>query len=164
MKNFLKNLDKVENTILIILLCIQVVIVFVATFGRYTTWYRLTWAEELSRYSMVWMVFLGAIIATKTGGHFAVTAFDNVMPKPLYRIFLIARMVCVVAFCFFTTYYGYQLVLRQMKLHQVSPSLSLPMWLMYLAMPIGLVFMAIRYVMHTIDIMKGIGKDEEVQL
>lgn len=157
-------IEKVENTIMIVLLALQLIIVLTFTFARYTQTFRMPWGEEFSRYCMIWMVYIGVIIGAKSGAHFAVTAFDSIMPKWLHKIFVIIRIICVDAFCLFATYQATILMKKQMSTGQVSPALQWPMWTLYLAVPFGLFFMSIRYTIHNIKLMRGTAIDEEVQL
>ena len=164
MKKFLEKLDKAEEIILIVLLLIQVFLVFFYSFGRYTQLYWIPWGEEFSRYCMVWMAMIGMIVGAKSGAHFAVTAFDKIMPKWLYRAFVILRIILVDAACLFASYWGVKVVQNQMEIAQVSPALQMPIWIMYAAIPFGLFFTAVRYTQHNINNIKGQSSDEEVQL
>src|SRR5262249_14436629 len=48
--------------------------------ARYVFGAPIPWAEELSRYSFVWLVFLGAAVCSKHGRHVAIDALVNAMP------------------------------------------------------------------------------------
>ncbi|MCC8193926.1 MAG: TRAP transporter small permease [Deltaproteobacteria bacterium] len=41
------------------------------------------WAEELARYSMVWIVFLGSTVAVYSGSHTSIGVFVNLLPVRL---------------------------------------------------------------------------------
>lgn len=164
MKKFLQKLDSVENVILIILLALQVVTVFSFTVARYTALWRMPWGEEFSRYCMIWMAMLGMVIGAKNGAHFAVTAFDSMMPKWLYKIFIVIRIVLVDVITFFSAYQGVRVVIDNFNKGQLTPALQWPMYLMYCAIPFGLFFTGIRYTAHNIQNLRGMSTDEEVQL
>lgn len=55
-----------------IALVLMVSFVFLNAFLRYVFRSGLTWSEEGARYLFVWVVFLGAIVATQERGHLAV--------------------------------------------------------------------------------------------
>ena len=164
MKKIVEKIDKVENVILTILIGLQVLTVFSFTVARYTQLWRMPWGEEFSRYCMIWMAMIGMIVATKTGGHFAVTAFDSMMPKWLYRFFICLRVALVDVICVFSAYKGVQVVIDNFNKGQLTPALQWPMWIMYSAVPFGLFFSAIRYTAHNMDNIRGKSSDEEVQL
>ena len=58
MKKIIDFLDNFEEKIITIILPLMVIVVFMATFFRYTGLANFPWAEELSRYLMIWIVFL----------------------------------------------------------------------------------------------------------
>jgi len=164
LKKFVEKLDKIENIFLIVMISLQVITVFSFTVARYTQLWRMPWGEEFSRYCMIWMAMIGMIVATKTGGHFAVTAFDSKMPKGVYRFFICLRVLLVDFICVFSAYKGVLVVIDNMGKGQLTPALQWPMWVMYSAVPIGLFFSAIRYTAHNLDNIRGKSSDEEVQL
>ena len=53
-------------------------IVIVNIFSRYFLNYAISWAEEISRYLMVWMVMLGAAMGVRLGTHFRMEMIENV--------------------------------------------------------------------------------------
>lgn len=55
----------------------MVTIVFMNALLRYVFRSGLTWSEEAARYLFVWVVFLGAIVATQERGHLAVDLFTS---------------------------------------------------------------------------------------
>lgn len=55
----------------------MVMIVFLNALLRYAFRSGLTWSEEAARYLFVWVVFLGAIVATQERGHLAVDLFTS---------------------------------------------------------------------------------------
>ena len=78
--------DHLEEYLLILLFPILVIVVFVATGMRYLTVHSLPWSEELARYTMVWMAYLGASLGIKRNAHLGVAVVVNALPdrlKPL---------------------------------------------------------------------------------
>ena len=67
----------------------------------------------------------------------------------------------VIAFNLVASYFGIMIVQKQMAGGQITPSLNWPMWIIYLAIPIGLVLMAVSYAYFTLK--KVTAKDEEVE-
>jgi len=39
------------------------------------------WAEELASFAFVWLLYFGAIVATKKNGHFRITAQFQLLPE-----------------------------------------------------------------------------------
>lgn len=152
---FTKKIDQFEDMVLITLLVIMLAIIFIATVARFTNLFVITWAEELARYCMIWIVFIGISVAARHGEHFAVEALDLFLPKKVLDAISVVKTIFVVAFNFFAAYWGMVIVNKQMMGGQVSPSLRVPIWSMYLIIPIGLALMGIRSGVYTYEKIKN---------
>ena len=59
-------------------------IVFLQFFTRYVLNDSLSWTEEIARYGLMWIVFIGGAMVTRRNTHIAVELLSNVMkPGPL---------------------------------------------------------------------------------
>lgn len=67
MKKILDGFAKVVEVACVIIMCIMVVVVFLATAGRYTGLFSIPWSEECSRYCMMAIVYLGLMLASRNG-------------------------------------------------------------------------------------------------
>jgi TRAP-type C4-dicarboxylate transport system permease small subunit len=56
-------------------------VIAASVFWRYALNDALSWAEEVSKYLMIWMVFTGAPIALRQGSHVAIEIFPNALPE-----------------------------------------------------------------------------------
>ncbi|MDR0440036.1 MAG: TRAP transporter small permease [Candidatus Accumulibacter sp.] len=63
---------------------VMTVVLFVQTMAR-TVGISFFWAEELARYSMVWIVFLGSTVAVYQGSHTNIGVFIGILPPPARR-------------------------------------------------------------------------------
>lgn len=149
MKKFFEGLKKVEETLLVILMIVMCVVIFVATVARFTNLFVITWAEELARYCMIWVIFLGIGVAAMNGEHFCVEALEMFCSRKVLKIISVINAVLVFAFSIFASYYGITILQNQIASGQVTPSLRWPMWFMYLSIPLGLIVMAVCYAYHT---------------
>ena len=123
-------------------------IVFTNTVGRYTGLLSLPWAEEAARYLMIWMVFLGIAVAAKKNSHFAVEVLFLITPKVIHKFARMFILVMVVFFNLVVSGLAVKFVMNLHKMGQVSPSLAIPMWIMYSAIPLGCFLMAVRSIQY----------------
>lgn len=144
-----------EEALIAILLPLMVVTIFVGTFGRYTGLFLLPWAEELARYLMIWVVFLGIGAGAKKNTHFVVEVLQLLLPKKFHKFLRIFTTVFVVFFMCVLIYCSYQLINRVMAMGQISPSLGIPIWSVYIAIPIGCALMAIRTIQYCLKEIAG---------
>ena len=157
--NFLKWLndmsDKLEKIFLAGTIIFTSLLLFVNVVMRYVFMMPIYWAEELVRYLMVWLVFIGASQVTSWGGHIAVDILPRFLSKRGNLILAFAvNMVCI-AFCAVLAYYSLEQMLRVKAAHQVSPAMELPMWLAYAAIPAGTILMLIRYIQQFVLRIQG---------
>ena len=80
-----------------ILLCGAIaVIVAAGVFFRYVLNDSLSWAEELSKFCMLWLVFVGSPIALRIGNHIAIEILPSALPvriAALLRAFVMAIVI-----------------------------------------------------------------------
>ena len=137
-------LDNIEEYILLVLFPLMVIVVFVATCVRYLTVMSLPWAEEVARYSMVWIAYIGASLGIKRNAHLGVEAVLLLLPQGTRKYFDYLRYLIIILFNVLIAYYTFQIIQSQISTEQVSPSLRIPMWFAYGAVPVGAVLMAWR--------------------
>ncbi|MEO5882723.1 MAG: TRAP transporter small permease [Caldimonas sp.] len=147
-RSFLATLDRglgwSEWTFIGGTLAFTAALLFVNVVMRYCFASPINWAEELTLYLMVWIVFVGGSVAVRTRGHIAIDVLPLVL-SPLNRHRL-AAAVAALALVFFAVFFWYSLqhVLRVRSINQLTPVMQAPMWLTYLAMPVGSFLMGLR--------------------
>jgi TRAP-type transport system small permease protein len=67
--------------LLIMLLGAMAVIIFSNVMLRYASGSSIVWAEEVARYCMIWLTFLGAGPVLRMGGHIAIENLQDAVPK-----------------------------------------------------------------------------------
>ena len=96
MKKIDKILDYFETGSFIVLLSVMTIVVFLQVIYRYILHASLSWSEEVSRYCMIYTVFIGVGAGLKAGTHTGVDALVMVLPKKLKEIvILIERIICL---------------------------------------------------------------------
>jgi C4-dicarboxylate transporter, DctQ subunit len=119
-------------------------LLFVNVVLRYIFLAPISWAEEMSLYLMVWIVFVGASVAVRTRGHIAVDLLPLVLsPLGRHRLAIVIGVLVLIFLAAFF-YYSGQHTLRVRASGQVTPVMLAPMWLTYLALPVGSALMFVR--------------------
>lgn len=157
-RRFLGNF---EESAITVLLPLMVVTIFVATFGRYSGWFLLPWAEELARYLMIWVVFLGIGAGAKRNSHFVVEVLQILLPESCHKFLRVFTTLFVTFFMGVLIYCSFQLINRVMSMGQVSPSLHIPIWTVYIAIPIGCLLMAFRTIQYCVKDLAGAAKEPD---
>lgn len=106
---------------------------------------NLVWAQELTIILFVWMAKFGAAYGVRTGIHVGIDVVINRL-EPRNRSFFI--MFGLLSGAFFTgviASLGARFVWHMAHASAISPDLELPMWLVYLAIPLGSSLMCFRF-------------------
>jgi C4-dicarboxylate transporter, DctQ subunit len=159
MNKILKKLDNIEENLIAIILPLMCIVVFMATFFRYTKLLVIPWGEELSRYMMIWIIFLGIGTATRRNAHFAVGAFVDILPKTLQKYIAVLRTLIVIGFSVVIVVLSLKIMMAQMNMGQTSPALRIPMWTAYAAIPVGCALMIIRSIQSSVEEFLAKGKE-----
>jgi TRAP-type C4-dicarboxylate transport system permease small subunit len=117
-------------------------VTFAQVFFRFVIVHSLPWSEEFSRYSLVWVSFLGASIALKRGLHIGVQAFVTKLSQEGRRLIYLITLVMITFFLIVVITKGFQMASFNMR--QSSPAMRIPMGFPYLAVPIGSLIMVIH--------------------
>ncbi|MFT4192181.1 MAG: TRAP transporter small permease [Comamonas sp.] len=150
---FEQGLVQANRWLLILMLGAMACIIFANVVLRYLTNDSLVWAEEVGRYLMIWVTFLGAGLVLRFGGHVAIEDLQNRLPRRA-GIALRAALVALLMI-FFAAMAWWGLEYMDFMQYQTTPVLGLSYWWIYLASPIGfgllmlhLAFVARRYVLE----------------
>lgn len=142
MKNLLDNFE--EYALLILFPC-MVTVVFIATLARYLNLFPMFWGEELARYIMVFMAYIGAGLGMKRGAHVGVSFLvDRFRNRKVRFVLDLFRLGVILFFCVLILTYFNQIIRAQISMGQTSPALFLPMWVPYSAVPLGMVLVGLR--------------------
>ena len=143
LKKFLNN---IEEYIVIPLVAVMVVVVILQVIFRYVIKGSLPWSEELARYLMVWITFVGASIGVKKGAHVGIEALVIALPKKVQTIAKYLGIIISIIFCIVVLSASIGILKRQIAGHQISPAMRIPMWWAYAAIPTGVFLMTVRFI------------------
>lgn len=155
MNKFKDFIDNFEERVITILLPLMVIVVFFSTFLRFTGITTISWGDELARYLMIWLIFLGIGQGAKNNKHFTVDVIVNLFPKSVNKALFVFRTAIIVAFLGIIIYLSSSLISSIASMGQTSPALQWPMWLIYSAIPVGSILMIIRSIQYTVKYLKG---------
>ena len=141
-----KFLNNIEEFIIVPLVAVMIAVVILQVIFRFILKGSLSWSEELARYLMVWVTFVGASIGVKRGAHIGVEALVIVLPKKTQIIIKYLGIILVVVFCIVVFSASLGILRNQIVNRQVSPAMRIPMWWAYAAIPVGTFFMGIRFI------------------
>ncbi|CAM3409749.1 TRAP transporter small permease [Halomonas lysinitropha] len=98
------------------------------------------WTEEVARFLLVWITFLGATLAFRRGRHIAVTFVVDALPGRPRRLARIAALLVALGFLAALVAIGWEYM--QVQSFQKSASLRISMTWIYLVIPLSAAIMA----------------------
>ena len=143
-------INKSVSHCIAIMFSIMTAVIFVQVVCRYVLQDSLSWSDELARYLFIWLTFLGAGVAFYEDTHIKVTYFIDMIRSAKLRaaIYITADLLCLCLLWVFVKD-GFVVASRVLNLGQVSASMGfLPVGLVYFAVPIGSLFMALNVIQH----------------
>jgi len=130
-----KWLDRLVSLAVIVLLSCMVVTTSAGVFWRYGLNSALSWSEELARFLLVWVSFLGAALATYRGSHIGISILSDRLP-PWAQLWL-SHIVDIMIIMFMASVLIGGIRIVPFIHVRVSPTLHVHMSIPYLVMPIS---------------------------
>jgi len=122
-----------------------VAVAFTNVVARYAFDASLVWATEMTIFLFLWSAFFGAAYCFKKDAHIAVTIVLDIMPSKIAKIMLLISHTITFIFLLAVAYYGYEYLLLVDEIDERSIDLwDMPMWIIYLVIPISFAFAAYR--------------------
>jgi C4-dicarboxylate transporter DctQ subunit len=153
----MKVLDYLEEWLIATFMAAATVIIFVAVVHRYASglaipglqdWLigiNMSWAQELCIYLFVWMAKFGAAYGVRTGIHVGVDVLINRLNEKVRGRFILFGLLAGALFTSIIGSMGANFVWHLSQTEQVSPDLELPVWIVYMAIPLGSFLMCFRF-------------------
>jgi C4-dicarboxylate transporter DctM subunit len=105
----------------------------------------ISWAQELCIYMFIWMAKFGAAYGVRTGIHVGVDLLVNMLDAGDRRRVILFAIACGAFFTGTIAMFGLAFVGEMFKTGQQSNDLEAPMWIVYLAIPLGSGLMCYRF-------------------
>jgi len=125
---------RVNRAAIVVMLAAMALMVFANVVLRFTTDHSILWVEEVSRYLMIWLTFVGAGPVLRYGGHIGIDTLQERFPAgaPYIR-----GAIFVLMFGFFAFMVGIGARYAMLTWGQTTPVLQIPVGAVSLAVPIG---------------------------
>lgn len=148
-------LDRLEEGVIITFMGLATLVIFFAVVHRYTSgipwlWQytrhlSTSWTQELCIYLFIWMAKFGAAYGVRTGIHVGVDVLVRNLQPARQKFFVVLSLSCGALFTAIIALLGGKFVSFIYTTGQISPDLEMPMWIIYLAIPLGSSLMCYRF-------------------
>lgn len=103
------------------------------------------WIDEISRYLVIWGTLIGAVVALRDERHIQVEILYSVLPEKLKPVMDLVANALGLVFSSLFLVYGIQMVENRLQTQQLSIDVGIPLWLVYLIIPISGLMMSVRF-------------------
>jgi C4-dicarboxylate transporter DctQ subunit len=153
----MKLLDHLEEYLIAFLMAMATIITFVAVLHRYLSGFDIpvvqdaliklntSWAQELTIYLFVWMAKFGAAYGVRSGIHVGVDVLVNRLSDKNKKLFVLISLGAGALFTGIIGTLGANFVYGMAQTDQTSADMEIPMWWVYLAIPLGSYLMSFRF-------------------
>lgn len=147
-----------------VLMLVSSLMIFLQVILRYVFSYSIIWVEEFARYSIVWFVFLGASLAVREGKHASVDVLIRLLPPRAQKFFDVLDILISILFALVIAWFGFRMVVRIQQIGNITPALRIPMYIPYLAIPIGALMMTWRFLEKLVERIKAPAHEQEREI
>ncbi|WP_313238351.1 TRAP transporter small permease [Sporosarcina ureae] len=145
---------KMEEWLLIISTLFIVALVFLQVLSRYVFNISVGWSAELARYLLIWITWISMSYTIRKNDHIKITLLVDRLPVNVQKVVQVIVILLWSVFAIVMAIVGTQVVQTLKLMGQKTSTLGLPMWVVYLIIPIGGMLMLIRLVQRLYFIFK----------
>lgn len=128
--------------------------VFAAVILREVFTLPYPWLSGVARFLMIWSVFLGAAMLARSREHITIGIFYEMMPRRMRKLADLVVAAIGIALVSYFSYLSIGFTVTAYQQGQTDISAYLPVWIGYLAMPLGLALVACGYLFSLRDLLR----------
>nr|WP_205601014.1 TRAP transporter small permease [Halomonas socia] len=140
-------ISKIEAMILAVGVILMAINTVANVIGRFVFGESLHFSEEINRILIVMITFAGIGYAARHGRHIRMSAIYDALPTGGRRWLMIFICLFTALVMFTLCYYSIGYIQTTYSRGRVLPSLSIPVWIMYLWVPVGFTITGIQYLL-----------------
>ena len=115
--------------------------------GRAVFHHSFYFAEEVGSILMVLITFIGIGYAARQGRHIRMSAIIDQLSRPAQKAIRLVVTFTTGLAMFLLAYYSVGYIAVVARLGSVTPALQIPVWLIYLWIPVGFIVTGIQYLL-----------------
>lgn len=159
MKGLLRILDRIEGAlaaVAIVLLVVVTLSVCLEVVMRYGFNAPLVWVVETGEYALLYITFLGTAWALRNGGHVRVDIILGLFSQRMRRVFGVISSGLGIVISLVLTIWGVVVTWDKFASSAYKPTVvEFPTWIVVIIIPIGSLFLGIRFLRNLVEYAKG---------
>ena len=154
-EEFLDFINSIVRIFCIVAMACMTIIVIMQVFSRFTPGVKgLTWSEELSRYVMIYVAFIGASNGIRQWNNIGVDIVFNRLPSVLRFIVDVLIHLTILVFWCLVVYWG-SIYFPKVGGRQYSASMGFPLLYAQLSVIIGGILSIVQTIGKTVALLMG---------
>ena len=114
----------------------------------------IIWSEELVRYLIIWVTFIGSSVCIREGTHVGIDLLLQIMSGRIKWVLAFIIYLIAILFSILFITYSIEFVQFTSAKNQLAPSLSIPMFVVYIVLPVSGLLMVLRYVQKIVKLFR----------
>ncbi|MBW6393079.1 TRAP transporter small permease [Billgrantia antri] len=151
---FLGTIDTLISKIEAVILAMGVLLMAINTIanviGRFVFGSSIFFTGEINRILIIMITFAGIGYAARHGRHIRMSAVYDALPVGGRRVLMIVISLFTALVMFFLLYYSIVYIADLYSKGRVLPALSIPVWIIYVWVPLGFLITGIQYFLTAI--------------
>jgi C4-dicarboxylate transporter DctQ subunit len=141
----IRAIEKTEEYLVIFSVILALTLCCIQVTARYAFNYPLSWPEELIRYLIILVVYIGASIAVRKKSHISVDIINTFFPNS-EKLLKYLSAILGIAFSLLIIILGIRFVQSLIISGQIAITLKVPIFIVYAILPVGGVLLLLQYI------------------
>lgn len=159
-----RTISKFEEMLSVILFLAMVLVVCWSVICRYLLKIPFLQGEELARFMMIYVVYIGTSIGVKSKTHIGVEVFVDMLPeKPHHYVKIFTEILSFALFALMFVL-SIQMLMHLIKTNQMTTTTQVPTAIVFACIPMGLLMSVVHYLFNIYTLLTGKkmdGKEEQ---
>ncbi len=128
-----------------VFLVINISDIIISIIFRYFLKSSLVWTEEVARFTLIYAVMFGSVVALSFGDHVKITVFLEYLPADVRKLIVNLCHVMIIGIIAYMTYLGITYVNNAWRFRTLA--LGIPKAIPLMSIPIGMGLFLIQYIL-----------------
>lgn len=148
LKKAIATVRYLTDRTVILIFAFMVLSVVLEVVGRYLN-FTISHSVETATFAQIWLTTIGASVALRHGSMFALDTFTRHLGLGLARVMSIA--IAALGILLVAVFFYGGVLLTEAGFRQLSPVLQIPMWPIFISLPIGMVLLSLEIVLQVFE-------------
>jgi len=142
-----------------VFLVINISDILISIFFRYFLKDSLVWTDEVARFTLIYSVMFGSVVAISYGDHVNITIILEHLPVMIRKVITTLRHLLIIGIIGYMTYLGIKYVDNAWRFRTLA--LGIPKAIPLMSIPIGMGLFLVQYILVEIIGVNHYSKDKK---